>query len=90
MIAPLGFLAAVYFLLNSGLTAVAVSLSKGVSAFQLWREHFALMSLNYFAAASAAFVFIVLVHYVGGPALGCRPLDPGLSPGHALLARKSR
>jgi putative nucleotidyltransferase with HDIG domain len=69
MIAPLGLLAAVYFVLNSGLTAVAVSLSKGVSAFRLWREHFALMSLNYFAAASAAFVFIVLVHYVGGPAL---------------------
>jgi putative nucleotidyltransferase with HDIG domain len=69
MIVPLACLAAVYFLLNSGLTAVAVSLSQGVSTFQLWRQHLAILSLNYFAAASAAFFLIVLVHYVGVPAI---------------------
>jgi putative nucleotidyltransferase with HDIG domain len=69
MVVPLGCLTAVYFLLNSGMTATAVSLSKGIPAFQLWREHFAFMSVNYFAAASAALVFVVFVHYVGLPAI---------------------
>jgi putative nucleotidyltransferase with HDIG domain len=69
MVLPLGCLASVYFVLNSGLTAVAVALSKGISAFRLWRERFALMSLNYFGSASAAFVFVFLIHYVGAPAI---------------------
>ena len=43
-ILPLACLAAVYFLLNSGLTAVAVALSKGVAPWRFWREHFAVMS----------------------------------------------
>jgi putative nucleotidyltransferase with HDIG domain len=65
IIAPIACLAAVYFLLNSGLTAVAVALSKGISAFSVWRQHFAVISLNYLAAASAAFVFVMLVSHVG-------------------------
>ena len=69
MIVALAGLATVYFLLNSGLLATAVALSKGVSAFAIWREHFAIISLNYFAAASAAFFLIVLVRYLGAPAV---------------------
>ncbi len=65
MILPLACFAAVYFLLNSGLTAVAVALSKGVSPWRFWRDHFAVLSVNYFAGASAAFLLMVLVHYVG-------------------------
>jgi putative nucleotidyltransferase with HDIG domain len=65
MLAPLACLAAVYFLANSGLTAVAVALSNGISIVKLWRQHFAIISLNYFAAASAAFFLIVLVHHLG-------------------------
>ena len=68
-ILPLAALAGVYFLLNSGLTAVAVALSKGVSPWRFWREHFAVMSVNYFAAASAAFLLILLVGVVGIGAL---------------------
>jgi putative nucleotidyltransferase with HDIG domain len=68
-IAPLMCLAAVYFGLNSGLTAVAVALSKQTSVFALWRQHFAVVSLNYFAAASASFFLIVLARYVGVPAI---------------------
>ena len=67
MIVALAGLATVYFLLNSGMLATAVALSKGVSVFRIWREHFVLISLNYFAAASAAFFLIVLVRYVGVP-----------------------
>ncbi len=70
MLGPLAGLAAVYFLANSGLTAVAVALSKGVSVFQFWRRHFAVISLNYFAAASAAFFLIVLVRYFGVAGIG--------------------
>jgi putative nucleotidyltransferase with HDIG domain len=68
-ILPLACLAAVYFLLNSGLTAVAVALSKGVAPWRFWREHFAVMSVNYFAAASAAYFLILLVRSVGIGAL---------------------
>ena len=69
MVVALAGLATVYFLLNSGMLATAVALSKGVSVFRIWREHFVLISLNYFAAASAAFFLIVLVRYVGAPAV---------------------
>jgi putative nucleotidyltransferase with HDIG domain len=62
---PLTCLAVLYFLLNSGLTALVVGLSKGVNPFDLWREHFAVISLNYLAAASASFFLIVLAHSVG-------------------------
>jgi putative nucleotidyltransferase with HDIG domain len=65
MILPLASLAAVYFLLNTGLTAVAVAMSKSVPIVQLWRRHFAVISVNYFAAASAAFFLVVVVRYLG-------------------------
>jgi putative nucleotidyltransferase with HDIG domain len=68
-IIPLACLAAVYFALNSGLTAVAVALSKGAPVWMLWRQHFAIFSLNYFAAASASFFLIVLVRHVGVAAI---------------------
>jgi putative nucleotidyltransferase with HDIG domain len=68
-ILPLACLAAVYFALNSGLTAVAVALSKGVSPWRFWREHFAVMSVNYLAAASAAYFLILLVRHAGAGAL---------------------
>jgi putative nucleotidyltransferase with HDIG domain len=68
-IAPLACLASVYFVLNSGLTAIAVALSKGTSPWRFWREHFAVMSVNYFAAGSAAYFLILLVRHVGFGAL---------------------
>jgi putative nucleotidyltransferase with HDIG domain len=68
-IGPLMVLAAIYFGLNSGLTAVAVALSKGLSPIRVWRQHFAIVSLNYFAAASASFFLIVLTRSVGVSAL---------------------
>ena len=56
------------FALNSGLTAVAVSLSKGLPIVSLWRQHFAIISLNYFAAGSAAFLLVMLLQSIGAPA----------------------
>jgi putative nucleotidyltransferase with HDIG domain len=65
MMLPLACLAVVYFGLNSGLLALVVGLSKGSDPIQVWREHFAIISLNYLAAASASFFLIVLVRAVG-------------------------
>ena len=68
-VGPLMALAAVYFALNSGLTAVAVALTKGTSPLAVWRQHFAIVSVNYFASASASFFLIVLTRSVGVGAL---------------------
>ena len=61
---PLACFAAVYFILNSGLTAVAVALQKHQSPLTVWRSHFMTLSLNYFAAASVAFLLILLTQYL--------------------------
>jgi signal transduction histidine kinase/CheY-like chemotaxis protein len=44
----------VFFVLNSGLTALAVSLENGGSAWSLWRRHGLQLAINYYAAASLA------------------------------------
>src|SRR5689334_21558134 len=44
----------IYFLLNSWLIAIAVSLETGESAFVIWRTNFAWLSLNFFCGASVA------------------------------------
>jgi putative nucleotidyltransferase with HDIG domain len=61
LVVPLLALTVVYFLLNSGLTAVAVGLDTGQSPFQIWRDHFQWVSISYLAAASVAFCLILLV-----------------------------
>ncbi len=65
---PLACLAMVYFALNSGLTALVVALSKGVPVFGLWRQHFAIIALNYVAAGSAAFLLVLLMQSIGATA----------------------
>jgi putative nucleotidyltransferase with HDIG domain len=64
VILPLACLALVYYVLNSGLLATALALDKGVPAIEIWRRHFTVISLNYFASASAAFVLVILLKYV--------------------------
>jgi putative nucleotidyltransferase with HDIG domain len=64
IIPSLACLAIVYFVLNSGLLALAVAFDKGVSAIDLWRQHFLVISINYFASASAAFLLVVLLNQV--------------------------
>ena len=51
---PLFLLAGVYFLLNTWLIAVALSIEKSTSAAVLWWKHFLWLSLNYFGGVSAA------------------------------------
>lgn len=61
---PLAGMTVVYYVLNSGLLSIAVALEKRIAAWMVWRRHFAVVSLNYFAAASAAFFLLVVVQYL--------------------------
>jgi len=54
LVLPLLAFTITYFVLNSWLTAVAVSFETGISTFSIWRQHFLWISLNYFAGASVA------------------------------------
>ena len=53
MLPTLG-MAAVFFGLNSALTAIAVALENDTSAYEVWRSHAIPLVLNYYAAASLA------------------------------------
>jgi len=59
---PLVAFTLAYFLLNSVLIAVAISLEKKTPAFKVWRENFSWLSLNFFFGASVA---VLLVAYLG-------------------------
>jgi putative nucleotidyltransferase with HDIG domain len=74
IVLPLIGFTAVYYLLNSALTAIAVGLEKGVSPLLVWRG-LAVVGLNYVGAASAAFFVAVAVQSIGLAALaGVVPL----------------
>jgi diguanylate cyclase (GGDEF)-like protein/putative nucleotidyltransferase with HDIG domain len=47
-----------YFALNSWVIAFAISLEKRLSAFRIWRDNFAWLSLNYFGGASVAALLV--------------------------------
>jgi len=64
VILALACFAAVYFVLNAGLTAVAVAIEKRISPVAVWRRHFVIVALNHFAAASAAFFLLLVVQYI--------------------------
>ena len=49
----------VYFLINSGLTALAISFERKLSPFLVWKENFIWLSLNYFGGASLAALLVV-------------------------------
>jgi putative nucleotidyltransferase with HDIG domain len=73
-ILPLTALAAVYFGLNSGLLAIAISLESKTPIVVVWKRLWPL-SLNYVAAASAAFCFVIVIRAAGAmAALAVAPL----------------
>jgi putative nucleotidyltransferase with HDIG domain len=59
VVLPVAAMAAVYFLFNSGLNAVAVASETGTSPYRVWRQHFIWLSLNYFGGASVAVLLAV-------------------------------
>ena len=58
LIGPLVCFTVSYFLLNSWLIALAISLEKGTSPIKVWKDNFAWLSLNYFGGASVAALLI--------------------------------
>ena len=55
---PLLAFTALYFLLNSGLVAIAVGLEDGKSPLAIWWRNFAWLSVNYFSGASVAALIV--------------------------------
>ena len=62
LIVPLAAMTGIWFVLNSGLTAAALSLESGAPLLDVWKR-FALFSLNYAAAASAAFSVVIVLNH---------------------------
>ena len=62
LILPLAAMTAIWFVLNSGLTAMALALESGTPLFKVWKR-FALFSVNYAAAASAAFSVVIVLNH---------------------------
>jgi putative nucleotidyltransferase with HDIG domain len=60
-IGPLLVFASVFFILNTGLVAVAIAFEQRVSPLQFWREHFCGLWLTYYGGAAVAAQLIVLV-----------------------------
>lgn len=72
---PVMLLGITYFAFNSGLTAVAVWFETGVSPVEVWRKHFAWLSVNYFGGASIAVLLAVNMRVVNiGSLIAILPL----------------
>jgi putative nucleotidyltransferase with HDIG domain len=69
IVLPIACFALIYFGLNSGLTALAIALETRSSPLAVWRSHFVMVSLNYFASGSVAFILVLLTQYLSIVAL---------------------
>ena len=58
LVGPLLVFTIVYFLLNSWIITLAISLEKNLRAFAVWRDNFLRLSLNYFGGASVAALLV--------------------------------
>jgi putative nucleotidyltransferase with HDIG domain len=58
LLLPLLLLAAIYFLMNTWLVALALAFERRVNIFKLWTENFAWLSLNYFGGVSVAALLV--------------------------------
>ena len=58
LVIPLAVLSSTHFMLNSGFIAVAMSIQRRESAITIWRTSFAGLSINYYAGASLAGLFV--------------------------------
>jgi putative nucleotidyltransferase with HDIG domain len=64
LIMPLLCLTSVYFLLNTGLLAIAIGLDLGKSPVAIWRQHFSWLSVTFFGAASLSLCLALLIYEV--------------------------
>ena len=59
LVLPLFLFTVLYFLLNSGFIALAISFESTISPYTIWRKNFMWLSLNYFGGASVAALLVV-------------------------------
>jgi len=67
LLLPLALLGATYFLVNTGLLAVAIGIDTATSPLLLWRRHFFALAPGYAASASLALLLVLAlqaVHFV--------------------------
>ena len=64
LLLPLAVLAAAYFLINSGLTALIVATEARRPPFRVWREHFMPLAPTYAAGASVALLLVVALRQI--------------------------
>jgi putative nucleotidyltransferase with HDIG domain len=62
---PLLLCTVAYFLLSSWLITIAISLERKISAFVIWKDNFAWISLNYFGGASIAALIVSFTNELG-------------------------
>ncbi len=67
---PLTAAALVYFLLNSGLIAIAISFELQRTAYSIWRNNFFQLGLNYFGGASVAALVVSYTQNINATVLG--------------------
>ena len=58
LLIPLVLCTVAYFLLSSWIITIAIALERRLAAFDIWRENFAWISLNYFGGASVAALIV--------------------------------
>ena len=73
LLLPLALLATTYFVLNSGLTAVAIALDAREHPLKVWRDHFLWLAPSYAAGASVALLLVVALHQVHYTAIALIP-----------------
>jgi putative nucleotidyltransferase with HDIG domain len=59
LLLPLALFAALYFAINSGLTATAIACATRKRPFDIWRAHFLVLAPGYVAGAPVAFLLII-------------------------------
>jgi putative nucleotidyltransferase with HDIG domain len=73
LLLPLALLATSYFVLNSGLTALAIALDAREHPLKVWRDHFLWLAPSYAAGASVALLLVVALHQVHYTAIALIP-----------------
>jgi putative nucleotidyltransferase with HDIG domain len=64
LIVPLALLGAAYFVVNTGLLAIAIGIQSGTSAAVVWQRHFGSLAPGYAASASLALLLVVALQQV--------------------------
>jgi putative nucleotidyltransferase with HDIG domain len=70
LLVPLAVLSTTYFLLNSGMIALAIAFKRRESALAIWRTNFLPLAVNCYAGASLAALFVTYTRTIDFVALG--------------------